>query len=46
MPITEAMQITVNSEIENRIDDSNSTAARTGRDADLISMPSVETVIS
>ena len=30
--MTDAMQITVNSEIENRIEDSNSTAARLKRE--------------
>jgi hypothetical protein len=34
VPITEAMQISVSSEIENRIDDSSSTPARTALERD------------
>jgi len=45
VPITEAMQMTVNSEIENRMDESNSTDARHVREPQLTVMPSVETVI-
>ena len=43
--MTDAMQITVSSEIENRMDDSNSTDARRVREPQLTFMPSVETVI-
>ena len=39
------MQITVSNEIENRIDDSNSTDARSVREPQLTVMPSVETVM-
>ena len=40
--MTDAMQITVSSEMENRIDDSNSTAERTAADPRRIVTPSVE----
>ena len=43
--MTEAMQITVSSEMAKRIDDSNSTAARSALDDDLSSRPWVETVM-
>lgn len=43
--MTDAMQITVSSEIENRMEDSNSTDARRVREPQLTFMPSVETVI-
>jgi hypothetical protein len=43
--MTEAMQISVSKETENRIDDSNSTPARHGREPDLSAKPCVETVI-
>ncbi|UUZ78674.1 hypothetical protein LP414_09960 [Polaromonas sp. P1(28)-13] len=43
--MTEAMQMTVSSEMENRMDDSNSTEARSVRGPQLTFMPSVETVI-
>ena len=43
--MTDAMQITVSSEIENRIDDSNSTDARSVREPQLSFMPCVETVM-
>ena len=39
------MQITVNSEIEKRIDDSSSTEARSVREPQLRFMPWVETVM-
>ena len=45
MPITDAMQITVSNEMENRIDDSNSTDARSVREPQLSFMPWVETVM-
>jgi hypothetical protein len=40
------MHITVNNEMENRIDDSNSTDARHARVPDLSSMPCEETVMT
>jgi hypothetical protein len=43
--MTDAMQITVSSEIENRIDDSNSTAERKVCDPVLTRRPWVETVV-
>jgi hypothetical protein len=39
------MQITVSSEMENRMDDSSSTAARQLREPQLTFIPSVETVM-
>ena len=44
--MTDAMQITVNSEIENRIDDNSSTAARMKRERVWRSIPSVESVMN
>jgi hypothetical protein len=44
--MTEAMQIRVSSEIENRIDDNNSTVARRAGEPDLILRPCVESVMS
>ena len=46
VPITEAMQITVSSEIEKRMDDSTSTAARSEREPTERSSPWVEVVMS
>jgi hypothetical protein len=43
--MTEAIQITVSSEIEKRMDESNSTAARKEREPQLSRMPLVETVM-
>jgi hypothetical protein len=43
--MTDAMQITVNREIENRMDESNSTAARMKRERVWSSMPWVERVV-
>jgi hypothetical protein len=43
--MTDAMQITVSSDMENRMDDSNSTAARTAREPERTSRPCVETVM-
>jgi hypothetical protein len=43
--MTEAMQMTVSSEMENRMDDSSSTHARTPREPRLSFMPWVETVM-
>jgi hypothetical protein len=40
------MQMTVNSDIENRIDDSNSTEARQARVPDFSSIPCEETVMT
>jgi hypothetical protein len=45
VPITDAMQITVSSDMENRIEDSNSTAARIVREPVFNSRPWVETVM-
>jgi hypothetical protein len=39
------MQITVSSEIENRIDETSSTASRNGRDLARSAMPEVVTVM-
>ena len=44
--MTDAIQITVNSEIENRMEDSNSTLARQAREPDFSSSPWVDTVIA
>ena len=44
--MTDAMQITDKSEIEKRIDDNNSTAARMKRERVWSSMPWVESVIN
>jgi hypothetical protein len=44
--MTDAMQMTVSSEIENRIDDKSSTTMRHKREPDSSSMPWVETVMS
>jgi len=44
--MTDAIQITVNSEIENRMEDNNSTLARQAREPDFSSIPWVDTVIA
>ena len=44
--MTDAIQITVNSEIENRMEDNNSTLARQAREPDFSSSPWVDTVIA
>jgi hypothetical protein len=44
--MTEAMQMTVSSEIENRMDESSSTTLRQVREPVSSSMPWVETVMS
>jgi hypothetical protein len=43
--MTEAIQITVNKEMEKRMDDSSSIVARMAREPDLSAMPWVESVI-
>ena len=45
VPVTDAMQITVSSDIEKRIDDNSSTVARLNREPVVNSMPSVDTVM-
>ncbi len=44
--MTDAMQMMVSSEIENRMEDSNSTLARQAREPDFSSSPWVDTVIA
>jgi hypothetical protein len=44
VPMTDAMQMTVRSEIANRIDESNSTTSRHAREPWLTSRPAVEVV--
>jgi hypothetical protein len=46
VPITEAMQIKVSNEIENRMEDNNSTVDRRAGDPDLMLRPCVESVMS
>ena len=43
--MTDATQITVNNEIENRMEDSNSTLTRQAREPDFSSSPWVDTVM-
>ena len=43
--MTEAIQITVSSEMENRMDDNNSTAERQAREPEFNARPWVETVM-
>ncbi len=45
MPITDAMQMTVSSEMENLIDDNNSTVSLTMREPVRMCKPWVETVM-
>ncbi|MCY1372413.1 hypothetical protein D9M69_596170 [compost metagenome] len=45
VPITDAMQMTVSSEMENRIDDNNSTVSLTMREPVRMCRPWVETVM-